>query len=447
MKKAVVNRKIVINGFIASMEKDKRGNVLQVAIEADDFTRYIIANDLFGLELFEHLNERVSVKGVITGEDLNDNKIITVKEYEVIESKTMKSMKDKLVDKKMKIVVAYSSKEGLLIEYKKRTKSESKIPDDFFAEGDSPETIQAILGALRDGGFDVSGIEADDQAAQQLERLQPDLVFNVAEGLYGDFRESYIPIICERLGIPYTGSDPLMLGICLNKVRTKEILSYYSIPNPAFRVFYPGQEIELGNFVYPAIIKPVAEGSSKGIYDNSVVDQAVDARERIQENLLTYRQPVLMEKFLSGDEYTVAVWGNGSELEVLPIVSIHYGNLPEGARPIYSYEAKWIWDTPQKPLEIFQCPAAITESRQREIEVLARNVVQVLGIKDWCRIDIRIDEKGVPNILELNPLPGILPKVEDNSCFPKAARTAGYSYQEMLVRVIRIGMKRYGFVE
>jgi len=345
----------------------------------------------------------------------------------------------------MKIVVAYSSKQGLLKEFEKHfLHQKDEISADFFAEGDSFITINAIIDAIRSGGHDVIGIEADDDAPKKLENIHPELVFNIAEGLFGDFRESYIPMICERLGLPYSGSDPLTLAICLNKARTKEILNYYSIPTPAFRVVYPDSDLNIFDFSFPVIIKPIAEGSSKGIFNDSVVNDPEQAKQKIEKNFQKYNEPVIIENFLNGAEYTVAVWGNGSEMEVLPIVAINYNNLPGGANPIYSYEAKWIWDTPEKPLEIFQCPAELTFLQQRNIEDVALNAYRTLNIKDWCRIDIRLNEQEIPHILELNPLPGILPNPEDNSCFPKAARTKGLSYNQLLNTVVKITCKRYG---
>ncbi len=346
----------------------------------------------------------------------------------------------------MKIVVAYSSKEGLVREYQnhiKRMPESQQIPADFFAEGDSPETIQAVMEAIRSAGHEVIGIEGDDDALKKLTEIQPDLVFNMVEGLFGDFRESFIPLICERLGIPYTGSDPLTLALCLNKARTKQILHYYSIPTPAFRVFYSPKEIDLQDFNFPAIIKPIAEGSSKGVFNDSVVDSPEQARKRIELCFERYDEPVIIEQFLNGDEFTVAMWGNEPDVEVLPIIAIKYDDLPAGAHPIYSYEAKWIWDTPEKPLEIFQCPANLSPSQHHDIVVVARQAYRAMNIRDWCRIDIRMDSQGVPNILELNPLPGILPNPEENSCFPKAARTKGYSYETMINKVIEFARKRY----
>ncbi|MFC1568781.1 D-alanine--D-alanine ligase [bacterium] len=347
----------------------------------------------------------------------------------------------------MKIVLTYSSKDGLIKEFRDRKTSGLLPTDDFFAEGDSMNTIQTVMQTLRDLGHQVVGIEADQDAFLKLSTTCPDLVVNMAEGLTGDFRESYIPMLCERLGLPYTGSDPLTLGICLNKMRTKEILGFNQIPTPAFQVFYPDALIETNHLIYPVIVKPVAEGSSKGVDNESVVNNPDIARKVITQKLRTYQQPVIVETFLTGAEFTVALWGNGEDVEVLPIVEISFNDLPEGALPMYSYEAKWIWDVPEKPLQIFQCPASIDNHLKVRIESLVKRTYHVLGIRDWCRIDIRLDSDGIPNVLELNPLPGILPNPEDNSCFPKAARTAGYSYHEMIGKLISIACHRVGLTE
>ncbi|HRU45699.1 MAG TPA: D-alanine--D-alanine ligase [Candidatus Marinimicrobia bacterium] len=348
----------------------------------------------------------------------------------------------------MKIALTYSTKEGLRKEYRKRfavDPDDEDIPPDLFAEGDDPQTIEAIVDALQLNNHQVVSFEGDGEIAANLEQSRPDIVFNVTEGLFGDWRESYVPLICERLGLPYTGSDPLTLAICLNKARCKEILSYYHIPNATFQVIYPGDDGFAENFKFPAIIKPLAEGSSKGIFDNSVVYSKEQADDVIASCFAKYNnEPVIMEKYLAGPEFTVAILGNSPEMEVLPIIGMDFSQLPTGAQPIYSYEAKWIWDRPEKPLNIFTCPAQIDDNLKNQIELLVRRTCRILNIRDWCRLDVRLDENGVAHILEINPLPGILPNPEDNSCFPKAARTAGYTYPAMLNQVVQVAARRYG---
>jgi D-alanine-D-alanine ligase len=245
------------------------------------------------------------------------------------------------------------------------------------------------------------------------------------------------------LGIPYTGSDPMTLGICLDKSRAKEILSFHRIPNPPFWIVESAAEIP-STIKLPAIIKPLYEGSSKGIKDNSVVRTPRELFERIHEVTSLYKEPVIVERFIGGREFTVGVLGSAPDLEILPIVEIDHSQLPLGATPIYSYEAKWIWDRPENPLKIFQCPADISADLRQRIEHLVTRTCSVLRIKDWCRIDVRLDEAGTPNILEVNPLPGVLPNPDDNSCLPKAARAAGYTYSGLIHRVVDEACKRNG---
>jgi D-alanine-D-alanine ligase len=317
---------------------------------------------------------------------------------------------------------------------------------DRYAEWDTEETISAVASALSEY-HQVTRVVANDLslAFRQFDELRPDLVFNMVEGLDGVNRESQVPAVLEALGIPYTGSDPLTLALCLDKSRAKEILSYHRIPTPSFVVVSNETDLDrLGSFPVPAIVKPLFEGSSRGITDDCLAKDGAALLSKVKEILTRYGQPALVEQFLSGREFTVAMLGNGVDLEVLPLVEICFDQLPPRANPIYSFEAKWVWDTPERPVEIFRCPADVDPKIAGEIEDVCRRAFAVLRCRDWCRTDVRLDAGGVPNIIELNPLPGILPKPEDNSCFPKAARAAGYSYVELVNRVIDEAWVRYG---
>jgi len=347
---------------------------------------------------------------------------------------------------RLRVAFIFTSKMGMLKSLKNNGleigEDDDEPPPDLLAECDSDETIQAIQNSLEEK-FQVFPIESDENAYEELRQLKPDLVFNIAERLLGPNRESHIPALCEMLSIPYTGSDPLTLGICLNKSRAKEILSYHRIANPAFWTAESINDIP-EDIPLPVIIKPLYEGSSKGVKNNSVVWSRQGLTEKVQEVIATYKQPVIIEQFLGGLEFTVGILGNYPNLEILPIVAIDHSQLPEGAVPIYSYEAKWIWDTVEKPLKIFTCPADIPESLETEIRDLVKQTCKVLAIRDWARIDIRCDEEGKPHILEVNPLPGVLPKEEENSCLPKAARTAGYTYSQLIQRVVKEAVIRNG---
>ncbi len=314
---------------------------------------------------------------------------------------------------------------------------------DLYAEWDSFETIDAVRAALAEL-HDVTLVEADEDAYGKLQADRPDIVFNIAEGLLGVSREAQIPSMLEMLRIPYTGSDPLTLAVCLDKARAKEILAYHGLPTPGFSVVDDPSGIGEVPQRFPAIVKPLHEGSSKGIFNSSVVGNAGELEREIMLVLEKYGEPALVEEYLGGREFTVAMLGNGRNVHVLPIVEIRFGSLPAGVRPIYSYEAKWIWDRSDDPLDIFECPARIEGGLERRIGELCRRAYALLRCRDWCRIDVRLDAQGEPHILELNPLPGIMPNPDDNSCFPKAARAAGLSYTRLIQTVLATAADRCG---
>ncbi len=316
--------------------------------------------------------------------------------------------------------------------------------DDLYAEWDSADTVLALASAL-ESRYEVTLVEALEDFPLRVRAARPDLVFNIAEGFHGASREAQVPGILEMLGIPYTGSDPLTLCICLDKARAKELLAYRGIPTAPFSLVEDLSEIEQAREVsLPAMVKPLFEGSSKGIRDDQLVKDWRSLEDRVRRVLVEYRQPALVESFLPGREFTVAILGNGAGLRTLPPVEIRFDVFPPGANPIYSWEAKWVWDRPEAPLRVFECPARLTDAERGAIEDLCRRTAKVLRLRDWARLDVRLDADGVPNILEVNPLPGVLPNPEDNSCFPKAARAAGMDYRAMVLAVAEAACQRLG---
>jgi len=319
------------------------------------------------------------------------------------------------------------------------------IARDEFAEWDSPTTIAAVESALSHLGK-VVRLEANEDFPERLREARPDIVFNIAEGFLGVNREAHVPAICEFFGIPYSGSDPFTLSLCLDKARTKETLTFHGIPTPKFTVVEKIEDLEaLGRpLSLPLFVKPLHEGSSKGITDSNLCWDRAHLLRQTEFLLENYNQPVLVEEYLPGKEFTCAVFGNGDEATVLPIVAMNFESLPKGALPIYSFDAKFVWDRPENPLDIFQCPARITRELQASIERVTLDAFRVLGCRDWARIDVRLDAVGGPNVLEVNPLPGILPDPADNSCLPKAARAAGISYDELIQNCLKYAAARQG---
>ena len=335
-----------------------------------------------------------------------------------------------------------------------RAQAVAVLVDDVYAEWDSPETIDAVAHALAEYG-DVIPLEATPEFPERLRAERPDIVFNIAEGLHGPNRESHVPAICEFFNLPYCGSDPFTLSLCLHKARTKEFLSVRGIRTAPFTLIE--SESDLADYLAakrsrlpwpsasaPVFVKPVQEGSSKGITERSFVRSREELEEQCRFLLETYDQPVIAESFLPGAEFTCGVLGNGATARMLPPVAIDFRSLPEGALPIYGFEAKWVWDTPDQPLDIFECPARIDARLHSAIEEVVLHAYRALGCRDWARIDVRLDADDVPNIVEVNPLPGILPKPEDNSCLPKAARAAGLSYDELIQACLRHAAQRTG---
>ena len=329
--------------------------------------------------------------------------------------------------------------------------------DDEFAEWDSEETIAAVAKALSACG-EVIRLEANEEFPERLRRERPEIVFNIAEGFRPVNREAHVPAICEFFGVPYSGSDPFTLSLCLDKARTKDWLSYHGVRTAPFVLLRDVTELQsfLGgksgrNGKKPSasvsprssvFVKPVHEGSSKGITERNFCRSPDEVEAQVRFLLERYDQPVLVEEYLPGAEFTCAILGNGGDARVLPIVGINFAALPEGAVPVYGFEAKWLWDRPEQPLDMFECPARVDEALASEIERVALRAYQVLGCRDWSRIDVRLDAAGEPNVVEVNPLPGILPNPEDNSCFPKAARAVGMSYDELIQACLKAAAER-----
>jgi len=325
---------------------------------------------------------------------------------------------------------------------------------DVYAEWDSAETIAAVASALSAYG-EVIRLEATQDFPERLRAARPDIVFNIAEGLHGTNREAHVPAICEFFDIPYSGSDPFTLSLCLHKAKTKDFLTAHGIANAKYALITSSADLDRalashGLFTNrptadaPLFVKPVQEGSSKGITEKNFVRTRDELVTQTRFLLETYEQPVLVEEFLPGAEFTCGVLGNGDTAQVLPLVGMNFASLPPGAVPIYGFEAKWVWDTPDDPIDIFQCPAKIDDALTAAISALVLRAYRVLGCRDWSRVDVRLDANGIPHIVEVNPLPGILPNPEDNSCLPKAARAAGLDYNELIQSALLGAAERHG---
>jgi D-alanine-D-alanine ligase len=315
------------------------------------------------------------------------------------------------------------------------------LRDDYLAEGyteeetaefDHPRTIVAIEEALQSLGYETDRIGHIRALARRLvagERW--DLVFNVAEGLYGRSRESHVPAMLEAHKIGYTFSDPLVCAATLDKGFAKRIVRDAGLPTARFKVIESSKDIQHISLNYPLFAKPIAEGTGKGIDHNSRIESYEQLMEICEYLLDRFAQPVLVEEFLPGREFTVGILGNGNDAYVLGILEVEVPQDTKGA--IYSYVAKE------------QCEKLVSYlsyrkgSLRRQLEQLALKSYKVLQCRDAARVDIRCDEKEMPCFLEINPLPGLHPTHSD---LPMIATQEGMSYEELIDAIIRNAIKR-----
>ncbi|WP_438035009.1 D-alanine--D-alanine ligase family protein [Sorangium sp. So ce204] len=303
---------------------------------------------------------------------------------------------------------------------------------DLEAEFDSPRTIQAIASAIESYGHTVVPLEAIPDLPRALAASGVDVVFNIAEGLRGRGREAQVPALCELLGIPYSGSDATTLSLALDKGLTKQILRAAGIETAEWQVVTTGRE-KLKPFRYPVIVKPNAEGTSKGITSASVVKDEAAARAAAKQLVDRYHQPALIEEYITGREFTVGLLGERRP-KVLPPMEVVFVDPP--TYPVYGYEEKQT-DTPRVR---FECPAQLTPSELRRIEKVVRDTFAALGCRDVARVDLRMAKDGRVYVIEINPLPGLTPDFSDLCVI---AKVAGMDYRTLIGEILAGCLKRY----
>jgi D-alanine-D-alanine ligase len=304
--------------------------------------------------------------------------------------------------------------------------------NDAEAEFDSPRTIAAITAAIESYGHTVVPLEATADLPRALASAAPDVIFNIAEGARGRGREAQVPALCELLGVPYSGSDPTTLSICLDKGLTKQILRSAGIDTAEWQVLTTGRE-KLKPFRYPVIVKPNAEGTSKGITSASVVKDEAAARAAARALVERYGQPALVEEYIVGREFTVGLLGERRP-KVLPPMEVVF--IEPNGLPVYGFEEKQS-DTPRVR---FECPAQITPAEQRRMEKTVRDTFAALDCRDVARIDLRMAPDGRVYVIEINPLPGLTPDFSDLCTI---AKVAGMDYRTLIGEILSGSLKRH----
>ena len=317
-----------------------------------------------------------------------------------------------------------------------KRENDREIPDSD-AEYDSIDTIHTIRDVFNAAGMHTVLLECDETLPQKLRDTHIDIAFNIAEGRIGRGREAEAPALLTLLGIPYTGSDETALCVALDKALCKKLMSAYHIRTPRYRIIAAGHDIRLGGLHAPVIIKPNAEGSSKGIPDACVASNEEELKELAGRQLRVYGGPVLVEEYIHGREFTVGLLGNGDTLRVFPPMEIVFRGNTDGNYKIYSYGVKQNY----KAFVDYECPARLDSRLENKIIRSARRIYEALGCRDFARVDFRLTEDGELYFIEINPLPGLAPGYSD---YPMLAEFAGVSYRELVLSVLRAGMLRYG---
>lgn len=306
--------------------------------------------------------------------------------------------------------------------------------EDAFAEFDAEETVDFVRDTIESGGHKVIKIGGARELLRRINDLDVDIVFNICEGFRTRNRESEVPVILDLYGIPYIGSDGLTLGLTLDKLMAKKAFIADNIPTPKYFVSYNGNGCKsIAGMKYPLIVKPRCEGSSKGISEKSIVTNRKDLIKQIEEIEEMYSQPALVEEFVSGKEFTVLVIGNEVP-EALPPVQIQIlgkldlGDMIYTSRRVLTTEVEYI------------CPPHITKAQDKKMRELAIKAYKSVDCRDFGRVDFRVDKKGKPYVLEVNPLPSF--SVED--VFPMTAEAHGIDYKKLVLKIIDFGLKRYG---
>ena len=296
------------------------------------------------------------------------------------------------------------------------------------AEFDRPDTVAAIESALHQLGHKTDRIGHVRQLVARLAQGDRwDLVFNIAEGLCGIAREAQVPALLDAYGIACTFSDPLVMALTLHKGLTKTVVAAAGFPTPQFAVVVEPADIERIDLPFPLFAKPVAEGTGKGVTPASKADNAAALASVCRDLLARYGQPVLVEAYLPGREFTVGITGTGAQAQAIGTLEIVL--LDQAEPDVYSYVNK---ERCEELVE-YRLVRADADSQVNAAEQLALSAWRLLDCRDAGRVDLRCDAAGVPNFLEVNPLAGLHPEHSD---LPILATKVGLPYVELILRIV-----------
>ncbi len=338
-----------------------------------------------------------------------------------------------------KILVCYNSPVSIFTVYNGKPSPKDPSLNDTSESGFSQE-IDKISKSLSERFTEVFTLSVDSNIEAVINKIltiSPDVIFNFVESVEGISSYEYCMAgVYELLGIPYTGNIPSTLGNCLNKARTKNILKAFGINTPGFITIKPYKRLSKNDFnlQFPVILKLLFEDASIGISEYSVVNNLRDLNKQLKFLFETYKQEVIIEEYIDGRELNVAVLGN----EALPLSEIEFKGLPQNLPKIVTYDGKWISGSLYYANTIPKCPAKLNKNLKIKIEKISLAAYQAMNCRDYARVDVRLNKKNVPYVIEVNPNPDI----SEDSGFARAALASGMKHAELLFTIANFALSR-----
>ena len=284
--------------------------------------------------------------------------------------------------------------------------------------------------------YECTTMVMDDDIIRNLKAEKIDMVFNLCNGINGFSRLAQLPAMLESANIPYTGSAVLAHALAINKMYSCTIFKSNYIPTPDFIAVYNMDDLENVTIDYPILVKPNDEGSSRGIHQDSLVFNKEDLYKKVEQELKIYNPPIILNEFIQGREFSIGILGNGDDTVILPIQEVDLSNLPDDLLKFYSFEIKSYY----KSHTVYHIPADLTHEEKMSIESAALRAYNSLMLKDYARVDI-ILKHGVPYVLEINSLPGLM---KGTSALYRMAEAMDLGYEGLILKIVDTARERYG---
>lgn len=309
------------------------------------------------------------------------------------------------------------------------------------------KTAEEVQSALHERGYDTAMIPLRydrgaglDEFISSIEDAGEDVVFNLCEAAFGiSSYEMNIAALLELKGVRYTGSGPLALGLSLDKGISKDILTRRGVMTPGYRVVESIKDKLEGESRFPLIVKPLKEDASLGIDPDAVVKNAGELSKRVEFVITRFNQPAIVEEYIDGREFNIAVLGNGAGTKVMPPAELTFVDFPADSPKICSYEAKWIPTSPFYKKTVPVCPAEVSAALAEELKRVALRSYNVMECRDYARVDVRLGNDGAIRVLEVNPNPDL----SMDAGLARAAKAYGLDYPVLIEHIVETARARY----